>query len=62
MEPERAPSVAGVSVWGIAFIVVGLWWLLGELGYVAFDWALMGPIALIVVGAGMVLGRRGPCC
>ncbi len=52
-------------IWGGFIVVVGLWWLLGELGVVPFNWSWAGPVALIAVGLSMVLrqrGRHANCC
>lgn len=51
----------GRIVWGALFIVMGAWWLLGELDIVAFSWSLVGPLAIIAVGIGMLLNWRMGC-
>lgn len=40
--------------WGAFAVLLGAWWLLGELGYVTFEWKWAGPLALIIFGLSMV--------
>lgn len=46
-----------VSWVGILLVVMGGWWLLGELGYVTFEWRFIGPLALVLFGLSMLVGR-----
>lgn len=45
------------SWFGLLMVVIGAWWLLGELGYATFRWELAGPLALILFGLGSLLRR-----
>lgn len=47
-------------VWGAAVFVLGLWWLLGELGKVEFRWEWAGPLAIMAGGLSMLV--RGSWC
>jgi cell wall-active antibiotic response 4TMS protein YvqF len=42
---------------GVLLVIIGVWWLLGELQIVNFQWRFIGPLAIILVGLSMVLGR-----
>lgn len=46
-------------VWGAFFLAWGLWWLLGEMNQVPFEWAWVGALALIFVGLSMLVGGAG---
>lgn len=50
------------NIWGLFLVALGTAWLLGELGLIDFSWSYVGPAALIVVGAGMLLGWRHRRC
>lgn len=54
---HRGYGRGGFPLVGILLVVMGGWWLLGEMGYVTFDWSYIGPIAVLLVGLGMLLGR-----
>jgi hypothetical protein len=47
-----------VNWWGLFLIALGVGWLGDKLGWYRFDWSIAGPLALILVGVGMVFGRR----
>lgn len=47
-----------VSWVGLLLVIVGVWWLLGTMGIVAFEWKYMGPLAIIFGGLAMLMGRR----
>ncbi|MDX1612430.1 MAG: DUF5668 domain-containing protein [Candidatus Thermoplasmatota archaeon] len=57
--PQEADEAGweGVNWWGVAFILFGGWWLLDELGYVTFDWGIVAPVALVIVGLTMLFNR-----
>jgi hypothetical protein len=47
---------------GIIVVVIGVIFLLKELGYIAFiNWDLIWPILIIVVGIGMISRRCRRC-
>ncbi len=61
--PTSAPAdccsgTRSASLWGGFLAVMGVAWLLGELGVWRFDWSLVGPFAIIVVGVSMMWSRR----
>lgn len=47
----------GFPVGGVLLLAVGAWWLLGELGVVNFSWGIVAPVALILLGAGIIVRR-----
>lgn len=53
-----------VSIGGLFAFLLGVWWLLGELGKVTFSWSYVGPLALILFGLAAVFRRSwwGGCC
>ncbi len=56
----RRPSPAQV-VLGLVLVAVGLAWLLDVVAGVDFRWDLLAPLALVLVGGGLVAGARtGP--
>lgn len=42
-------------VWGLFLLFLGVGWLGGEMGWWDFRWSLAGPVAIIIVGLGMLL-------
>jgi len=44
---------------GLIMVAGGTWWLLAETVGIPFEWHWFGPIAVILVGLGMLLGRHG---
>ncbi len=69
VEPPASPSgprarlPLGRLLFGLALVLGGLGWLLDLTGAVELDWGLLWPVALIVVGVGLVIasweGRGG---
>ncbi len=47
----------GSLLWGLFFIVLGAWWLAGELGYTNFTWRVAAPLGLIFIGLSVLIGR-----
>jgi cell wall-active antibiotic response 4TMS protein YvqF len=45
--------------WGLFVVVLGVGWLGNQMGWFAFDWSAVGPLALIFAGLMMVFQRRG---
>ncbi len=52
---------AQTGIWGLFLVIIGAWWGLSELGLVPFRWSAIGPLALVIVGAGMLFGMSGWC-
>ncbi|MHB8585651.1 MAG: LiaI-LiaF-like domain-containing protein [Thermoplasmatota archaeon] len=42
--------------WALAFVVMGILWLLGDAGYINFQWSYVAPIFLIFLGLAMLFG------
>jgi len=40
---------------GLFLIIIGFLWLLDMLGYIEFNICIIGPILLIIAGAGLIL-------
>ncbi len=57
-EGEAETSSSGAAVVGAAFIILGTFLLLREVGILAwFDWSLMWPLLLILIGSAMLVTR-----
>ncbi len=44
--------------WGLFLLMIGVAWLGDEMGWFAFDWSMMGPLALVFAGAMAIFTRR----
>jgi phage shock protein C len=61
--PARGPSPVNAENAGIVFgavlVLLGVWFLVDQ--YIDFDWSLLWPVVVIVLGIGLIAGaiRRG---
>ncbi len=55
--PPRRPSV-GQVVLGLVLVAIGVAWLLQVVAGVDVRWELLAPLALVLVGAGVIAGAR----
>lgn len=53
--PPRPPLPLGRLLLGAVLVLIGLGWLLDLTGAVELDWAIVWPLALILVGAGLIV-------
>lgn len=53
--PARDPS--GLAL-GIGLILLGIWFLLNNLGLVSFKWSLAWPLILVALGLRLLIGNR----
>jgi len=64
MQPETPPARSATlpyafrfNVWGVFLVVLGLGWLLDDLGIVSLHGGWIGPLAIITAGAAVLIGR-----
>lgn len=57
---QRTTSMdwAAFNWWGLFFLIIGVLWLSEEMGWFAFDWSMMGPLALVFAGIMAFLPKR----
>lgn len=52
---NRVETIASSIVWGVAFILVGVLWLLDSLEVIQFDIGQWWPMIFVVIGINIVV-------
>lgn len=57
MVERPAGDPSGIAL-GIGLILLGVWFLLHNLGLVSFKWSLAWPLILVALGLRLIIGNR----